>query len=370
MSALGIFSISPALPKIAQGLYLSPQDVGLLIAVFSLPGIFLMPLMGIGADLFGKKMVLVPSLLLFGVAGGACFFVRDFNIILVCRFFQGIGAASLSSLTIAVISDLYTGRVRTAAMGYNQSVFGAGAVASVIAGGTLTLAGWYYVFLLPLLAIPVGLLVMFSLKSSHKSSESLKDVTHFMRNIGVTLRQRQIIILYLVTVITFIIWSSSYLIYVPFLIGNEFNKSPFFIGLIMSSMSSSQAITAFQIGKIVNKVSESFILVTCFMLYALGMILIPFITNPIFFFLPVILLGVAQGINLPIIQTFLSHYSTDENRATIMSLWAVALRVGQTTGPLLMGLIFTFGGMNSVFYLSSCILLITGGLIFMSIRKS
>ena len=138
----------------------------------------------------------------------------------------------------------------------------------------------------------------------------------------------------------------------------------------MSSMSLSQALTAFQVGKIVNKVSESFILVTCFMLYALGMIIIPFITNPHFLFLPVIILGVAQGINLPIIQTLLSHYSTDENRATIISLWSVSLRIGQTTGPLLMGLIFEFGGMNSVFYLSSCILLMTGGLVFITIKKS
>lgn len=370
MSALGIFSISPALPKIAQGLHVSPQDVGLLITVFSLPGIFLMPLMGIAADLFGKKLVLVPSLLLFGVAGGACIFVRDFNIILICRFFQGIGAASLSSLTIAVISDLYTGRTRTAAMGYNQSVFSVGAIVFAIAGGALTLAGWYYAFLLPFLAIPVGFLVMFFLKPYNKKAEGLKNLKYFIRNIGVTLRQRQIIILYIVTIVTFVVWSSSYAIYFPVLIGIEFNKSPFFIGLIMSSMSLSQALTSFQIVRIINKASKSFMLGACFILYALGMIIIPYITNTIFFFVPAIILGMAQGINLPIIQVFLSQYSTDENRSTIMSLYGVALRIGQTTGPLLMGLMFALGGIGSVFYLSCCIVLMTGGLVFATIKES
>jgi len=65
--------------------------VGLLITAFTLPGIILVPIMGILADKFGRKKILVPSLMLFGIAGGSCFFFKNFSILLLLRFLQGIG---------------------------------------------------------------------------------------------------------------------------------------------------------------------------------------------------------------------------------------------------------------------------------------
>ena len=94
--------------------------------------------MGIIADLFGRKKVLVPALILFAVAGGLCLLARDFKTLLVLRFFQGIGVAPLSSLNVTVIGDLYTGKKRTAAMGYNQSVFSVGAASLSTVGGALS----------------------------------------------------------------------------------------------------------------------------------------------------------------------------------------------------------------------------------------
>jgi len=39
--------------------------------VFTLPGVFLAPVVGALADRFGRKRILVPSMMLFGVPGGA-----------------------------------------------------------------------------------------------------------------------------------------------------------------------------------------------------------------------------------------------------------------------------------------------------------
>ena len=93
-TAIGIFSLSPAFPRIVKELQISPKDIGLLITVFTFPGILLIPVMGIIADLFGRKKVLVPALILFAVAGGLCLLARDFKTLLVLRFFQGIRGSS------------------------------------------------------------------------------------------------------------------------------------------------------------------------------------------------------------------------------------------------------------------------------------
>ena len=94
---MGVSSITPAFPKIVKELNISARDDGLLITVFSFPGILLTPFFGIVADRWGRKRIIIPFLMLFGIAGGLCFFVRDFKLLLILRLIQGIGAAPLGS---------------------------------------------------------------------------------------------------------------------------------------------------------------------------------------------------------------------------------------------------------------------------------
>ncbi|MFC2059063.1 MFS transporter, partial [Chloroflexota bacterium] len=121
MAVLGVSSITPAFPKIMRELDITGGQVGLLITFFTLPGVFLAPFLGVLADRFGRKRILVPSLFLFAIAGTACAFARDFNVLLVLRVFQGIGGAALGSLNTTIIGDLYSREQRPHAMGVNAT---------------------------------------------------------------------------------------------------------------------------------------------------------------------------------------------------------------------------------------------------------
>ncbi|MBN1226550.1 MAG: MFS transporter, partial [Deltaproteobacteria bacterium] len=57
-----------------------------------------------------------------------------------------------------------------------------------------------------------------------------------------------------------------------------------------------------------------------------------------------------------------------ENRAIIMSLYGTALRLGQTIGPPLLGIVFALSGINAVFYVSSSLALAAFVLIFVMIK--
>ncbi len=162
---MAVSSITPAFPKIAVEFGITKQQVGYLISVFTLPGVFLTPFLGILADRFGWKKVLVPALLLFGVAGFACFFARDFNSLLLFRLFQGVGAASIGSLNVTLIGGLYSGKRRGTAMGYNGSVLSIGTAAYPAVGGALAAIAWYCPFVLPLLGIFIGFVVLRYLKN-------------------------------------------------------------------------------------------------------------------------------------------------------------------------------------------------------------
>jgi len=110
MAVLGTSSVSPAFPEVQEVFGVSRGQVALLITFFTLPGVLLTPVMGALSDRFGRRRILIPSLLLFGLAGGACALARNFELLLALRALQGAGAASLGALNITLVGDLYGGR--------------------------------------------------------------------------------------------------------------------------------------------------------------------------------------------------------------------------------------------------------------------
>jgi len=351
MAVLGVSSITPAFPKIVQELGISPQAVGSLIVVFTLPGVLLTAVLGVLADRFGRKKVLVPALMVFAVAGGACALARDFNVLLLLRFLQGVGAAGLGSINVTIIGDLYSGRERTAAMGCNSSVLSIGTASYPAIGGALATVGWYYPFALPLAAIPVGLAVLFSLDNPEpKKSQRFKEYLTDARKIIAT---RQVAGLFAVSVITFIILYGSYLTFFPLLIGDSFSVSPFIIGLVMSVPSIATALTSSQLGRIARLSSERGLIGVACVLYAVALVSIPFVPSLWLFLIPTIIFGVAMGISLPSLMALLADLAPMRQRGAVMSLNGMVLRLGQTLGPLIMGAVIVVWGTSGVFYVGA-----------------
>ena len=142
-AVLAVSSIAPALPTIRDALGISDLQVGLLITAFTFPGMVLAPFLGVLADRYGRKRILVPSLFLFGIAGTACALAPDFNSLIRLRIFQGVGGAALGSINTTVIGDMYAGRQRAAAMGLNASVLNVGTAAYPLIGGALAALAWF-----------------------------------------------------------------------------------------------------------------------------------------------------------------------------------------------------------------------------------
>jgi MFS family permease len=348
MAVMGVASITPAFPKIIKELNISPGSIGLLITAFTVPGVFLTPILGVLADRFGRKRVLTPSLFLFALAGGACALTKDFPLLLLLRFFQGIGAAALPAINVALIGDLYTGRERDTAMGYNTSVLSLGVASYPALGGLLAAADWQYPFFLPLLALPVGFFVLFALNNPEpKNNRPLKG---YLGNIWQAVRQREVAVLYLATLITFIILYGSYLTYFPLLLSQTFQASTPLIGLIMSGMACTMAFTSSQMGRLARYYTKKQLLMTAYILYAVSLSLIPFVPNIPALLFPVFLFGIAQGLNIPSVQTMLAALAPLEYRASFMAVNSTILRLGQTLGPLLMGIFFMLWGTDGAFY--------------------
>jgi MFS family permease len=348
MAVLGVSSVTPAFPKLAQALNVNPKNIGLLVTAFTLPTLVLGPVIGVLADRLGRKKIIVPSLFLFGIAGTACAFARDFNLLLLLRLLQGIGAASLLSLSITLIGDLYTGDRRATAMGYNASVTSIGTALYPTIGGALATIGWYYPFMLPLAAIPIGLLVLFALKNPEPQGE--RNLQEYLRNAGKVLKNRQLAGLFIASAANFILLYGAYVTYLPQLITDTFKAPPATIGLILSSVSVAITLTSSQLGRLARRFSETTLIRASFVCYALALFIVPFVPNIWLLLIPTTIFGIGLGIGFPSIQTLLAELAPREYLATVMSVNGTFFGLGQTLGPLLMGLAFGIGGISSVFY--------------------
>lgn len=348
MAVMGVASITPAFPKIARELGLSSQAVGMLVTVFTFPGVLLTPVLGILTDRWGRKRILVPSLLLFGLAGGACTLARDFNLLLLLRSVQGIGAASLGSINVTIIGDLYRGKRRGAAMGYNTSVLSVGTASYPLIGGALATMGWFYPFLLPLSSIPIGLVVLRALNSPEPRND--QQLGEYLGHAWQSVKNRQVIGLYLASLVTFIILYGAYLTYLPFMMEESFAASPFVIGLVMSVMSVATAVTSSQVGRLVTVYSEATLVKASFVLYAMALAMMPFVPNLWALLIPISIFGIAHGMNIPGIQTLLAGLAPVQHRGAFMSFNGTVLRLGQTLGPILIGTAFSLWGINGAFF--------------------
>ncbi|RXG64979.1 MFS transporter, partial [Candidatus Atribacteria bacterium 1244-E10-H5-B2] len=104
------------------------------------------------------------------------------------------------------------------------------------------------------------------------------------------------------------------------------------------------------LGKIIKLFSKKIILKISFILYALALSIIPLISQPWLFFIPIIIFGIAHGMNIPVIQALFAEAAPVKYRATFMSVSGMTFRVGQTLGPLLMGMVISIWGIGGAFY--------------------
>ncbi len=349
ISVLGVASVAPLFPAIAADLGISPAQVSWLITAFTLPGVFLPPFLGVLADRVGRKAVLVPSLFLFALAGASCALTRDFDFLLALRFLQGMGAASLSGMNVTLVGDLYRGNKRVDALGFNAGVLSVGTAIYPSLGGALGLLGWHAPFALPLLAIPVGLASLFILKVP-PLPESKPPLGLYLLQAARMARDPRILGVFLASTSTFVILYGSFHTYLPVLMSARFKASPLAIGLMASSMSISNAILASQAGRLGRSYEERNVLRTSFLLFALALILVPLMPGFFFLLFATTLYGCAQGMNIPATQALLSDLAPEENRAVFMSLNGMVLRLGQTAGPLVMGLVYLHLGPEAPFY--------------------
>ncbi|TQJ91072.1 MFS transporter [Streptomyces sp. SLBN-31] len=166
-----------ALPDMAGSLHASLSDLQWVMDGYALALAALLLGVGAAADILGRRRVHVAGVVVFATASLLCGMAGGPGTLVAARGLQGLGAAAMFSTTLPMLSSVYRGRQRSAALGVWGAVSGAAAAVGPVVGGLLTDGpGWRWIFYVNLpVSVAAVWLTLRVVPESHGSRERRVD---------------------------------------------------------------------------------------------------------------------------------------------------------------------------------------------------
>jgi ACDE family multidrug resistance protein len=337
LAPLGIALISPGLPVIQARFGLSDAATSLVISAYFVTGIVLSPFIGLLEDRVGRRRVLVPSLVGFGLAGTAIAFAPSFAAVLALRVVQGTAAAGIFITTVTVIGDTFEGVQRSAVLGANTAVLSAGAALFPIVGGVLATQAWNTPFFAYLLGLPVALFAARVLPEPAVEHEA-RGLGSF-RRVFAELSIREAMLLYGSAFMIELLLFGAVFTALPFLLFEEFGVSPVVIGLAVTAALAASALAATQTGRLARYLSDDAIIILGFASAGAGLVVAWLADTPAALAAAAAVFGAGWGIVLPSIDDQVSEFVSTRYRAEALSLRNSTTFLGRTLAPVLFALL-------------------------------
>jgi len=154
LSSLGVSIANVALPTLAEAFAASFQAVQWIVLAYLLAVTVMIVSAGRLGDLLGHRRVLLAGLLLFTVASVLCGLAPALWMLIAARAMQGLGAAVLMALTVALVRETVPKERTGSAMGLLGTMSAIGTALGPSLGGLLLAGpGWRAIFLV---LVPLG----------------------------------------------------------------------------------------------------------------------------------------------------------------------------------------------------------------------
>lgn len=175
----GFSMIIPVIPELVTELGVSTTHMGWLLAVYSLASFLTAPFFGRLVDRFGRRPILLYSLLVFALSFLVFgIFIDHLWILYISRLFGGAASGALYTATTSMVADITTREERTKYMGLIGMSIGMGFIFGPGVGGLLADISLSFAYYMTTLVILGGLLF-----SIFKISETFTPTTDTRKEI-------------------------------------------------------------------------------------------------------------------------------------------------------------------------------------------
>ena len=328
---------------------------GTLMMIFTIAALVFRPVFGKMLDHYGRRMVLILGLGMFGLSTVVLVIADSVTAIYILRFFQGIGLSAYSTALGTVLSDVIPSRRVSEGVGY----YGIAATIAMAVGPTLGLdlgdkMGYQFTFVLSfgisILSAVFAYFLQYEKKlfQSSVAEKAAKENDKGMANskvkksgfIEVTVIRPCLVIFFIVVAI------SSVFSFMP-LFAKERNISG--IGMFFTVYAIAVIIARLMIGKLAERYGYEKIFMPAVVLTMLLFVTLVFANSLGLVLLAAVFYGVGYGTVLPIINTLVIKMSPLERRGAANATYYAAMDLGFGLGSFVWGIVSQLMGFTMVF---------------------
>ncbi len=345
---MGVNFIQPALPALSSPFGISDSALSLVMTVFTAPAIFLSPIFGVIADLYGRRLLLGWGLIVFGLFGASMAFAPSFTWLLVLRTMQGVGFSAVIPLTIVLIGDLLEGDNEIGGQGLKVFLDRIGYLVFPPLGGLLATIAWFWPFVFYVLTVPVGLAALVWMpetkgKSNEKTLAYLGDMLRLTRH-------PRLVVAFSAGFLRFFL-DYGFLTYFPLFLVRTHGISTATAGLLYVFFSAGAMITASQAGRIAAGRDKAHILFMAFVVSGAAVVAVPFIPGVWLVGCALFFYGLANGVISPMQKSLLTQNAPTELRGGIVSFDRLIQQVSKTTSTSIVGLLLVTAELPTIFWM-------------------
>lgn len=337
VTSFGAHIVAVNLPSYAEKVGVGLAVIGLLIAVYDFAEIIAKPVFGALADKQGMKRTMLVGIALFTFAS-LLFLVIDPKLLIVVRFLQGLGAAALSAVSLALVGVYYTEN-RGRAYGVYNAMKGAGYVVSPIVGGLIVAKSNFSSIFIATAGVGVFAFLLSLLLPDPKAQSKAKfddDDDFSFAGFFAVFKEPKLLPWFLVTVVN--------MFFVSILFGffpvrvHALGYSPLASGVLLTVVAASYLLIQPVAGYLADKVDAAITIRLGLLAAGLSIILFPFVAG-----IPLVLVSIIAGFGVGTVWTntdaLVSGLAADGKMGATMGAAGSFKELGDMIGPLLIGVL-------------------------------
>jgi DHA1 family multidrug resistance protein-like MFS transporter len=348
ISMLGMGIVSPFLPIYANALGASSLQVGLVQAAFNITGIATLLFVGRLSDRFGRKSFLSGGLSILAIASVGLMFANDIVHLILWRLVQGLGASAHLPIAQAYLGDITPEGSEGKWMGYFNAILFAGMGAGPLIGGIVADAfSIKTTFLFMAILNVIGLIAtLIFLKEMPRKTAGSKSAS-FMAPLKSRIMQGVFSFR-----MTTGIGTSSLMAFMPLFAALRIGLSASLIGILMAARTPVSILQSYT-GRLADKWNRRTMVVCGGIASIIAVALLPMTGG--FWSLLVVYLSVTlgQAFAIPPANAYAVHEGRTYGMGASMTMFMLAMQLGNGVGPVALGSLADWLGLESAFYAAS-----------------
>ncbi|MEH7490699.1 multidrug efflux MFS transporter NorA [Neobacillus niacini] len=351
---LGIGLVIPVLPTLMDELGITGTTVGYLTATFAIAQLIVSPFAGKAADKFGRKIMIVIGLFIFGASEFLFGIGKEIEMLFISRILGGISAAFIMPAVTAYIADITTLDTRPKALGYMSAAISTGFIIGPGIGGFLAEFGTRVPFLFAgALGAIAAVLSIILLSEPNRSQEITEQVSGTKNGIKRLIEPKYFLAFILIFIASFGL--AAFESFFSLFVDHKFQFTPSDIAIVITGGAIFGAVSQVLLFDRLTRLWGEIILIRYSLLLSAVLVFLMTVVHSYFSILLVTFL-VFVGLDLfrPAITSYLSNVAGNE-QGFVGGMNSMFTSLANISGPILGGILFDID-INYPYYFATVIL--------------